>query len=86
MHHQHATYSTNIPTIILYAPIISNVDETLSQIASQTPLHRCRSLVNHPQTDVAPILFEPQTPLPVPQVPMEGVLESFWLFAFEFDD
>lgn len=45
----------------------------------------------HPQTAVPPILLEPHTPLPLPQVPIPEpvlVLElSFWLLlAFELDD
>jgi len=45
----------------------------------------------HPQTAVPPILLEPHTPLPLPQVPIPEpvlVLElSFWLLlAFELED
>lgn len=44
------------------------------------------SKVVQPQTDVAPILF-PQTPLPVPQVPILGLVEpSFWVLLFELDE
>lgn len=43
--------------------------------------------VRHPHTDVAPILLEPHTPLPVPQAAMPVLLPpSFGALEFELEE